>query len=75
MIREAVRTILMQGPEVELVEVCSSGGELERAVAEFRPEVVLTAVRMPPSGAGEGIAVARRLRESNPEMGVLELSQ
>ena len=74
-IREAVRAILEPAPEVDLAEVCSNGRELERAIAELRPDVVMTDIRMPPSGAGEGIAVAKRLRESNPETGVIVLSQ
>ena len=32
-------------------------------------------IRMPPSGADEGVRVANRLRETNPEIGVLVLSQ
>ena len=39
------------------------------------PEVVITDIRMPPSGDGEGIAIAAGLRESNPEIGVVVLSQ
>ena len=74
-IREAVRAILEQAPEVDLAEICSNGKELERAIDELRPDVVMTDIRMPPSGAGEGIAVARRLRESNPETGLIALSQ
>ena len=74
-IREAMRAILEQAPEVDLAEVCSNGKELERVIAELRPDVVMTDIRMPPSGAGEGIAIAGRLRESNPQTGVIVLSQ
>jgi DNA-binding NarL/FixJ family response regulator len=37
--------------------------------------VVLTDIRMPPTGTDEGIQVARELRDSNPEVGVVVLSQ
>ncbi|MBV9310503.1 MAG: response regulator transcription factor, partial [Solirubrobacterales bacterium] len=39
------------------------------------PDVVITDIRMPPSGAGEGIRIARILRETDPEIGVVVLSQ
>ena len=37
--------------------------------------MVLTDIRMPPSGDDEGIAVADRLRETHPEIGVVVVSQ
>jgi DNA-binding NarL/FixJ family response regulator len=37
--------------------------------------VVVTDVRMPPGNLDEGIQAARRLRESNPSLGVVVLSQ
>ena len=37
--------------------------------------MVLTDIRMPPSGLDEGIQAARRLRETSPEVGVVVLSQ
>ena len=45
-----------------------------RSTAE-RPDVVVTDIRMPPGGADEGIQAAERLRETNPEIGVVVLSQ
>ena len=40
-----------------------------------RPDVVLTDIRMPPSGDDEGITVANRLRETHPDVGVVVVSQ
>ena len=37
--------------------------------------MVLTDIRMPPSGDDEGIAVANRLRQTHPELGVVVVSQ
>ena len=37
--------------------------------------MVVTDIRMPPSGDDEGIAVANRLRETHPEIGVVVVSQ
>jgi DNA-binding NarL/FixJ family response regulator len=75
LIRESLKELLGNAPEVELVETCSDGKELLAAVAESHPDVVVLDIRMPPSGAGEGIRVAARLRETDPEIGVVILSQ
>ncbi len=45
------------------------------AVERERPDVVVTDLRMPPSGDDEGIRIAQRLRASHPEIGVVVLSQ
>ena len=37
--------------------------------------MVVTDIRMPPSHSDEGIQAARRLRETNPNLGVVVLSQ
>ena len=39
------------------------------------PDVVVTDIRMPPTGTDEGIRAAARLRESHPTTGVVVLSQ
>jgi DNA-binding NarL/FixJ family response regulator len=75
LIREILTTTLASAPEVELVAICSNGKELKTAIAAWAPDVVLTDIRMPPSGADEGIRVAAELRETNPEIGVVVLSQ
>ncbi len=38
-------------------------------------DVVVTDIRMPPGGADEGVQAADKLRETNPEVGVVVLSQ
>jgi DNA-binding NarL/FixJ family response regulator len=74
-IREFLTTVLNAAPEVELVAICSNGKELGTAIDIWDPDVVLTDIRMPPSGAGEGVRIAARLRESHPQIGVVVLSQ
>src|SRR5436305_8037852 len=74
-IREFLTTTLSSAPEVELVAVCSHGNELQTAIANWHPDVIVTDIRMPPSGADEGIRVAANLRETQPETGVVVLSQ
>jgi DNA-binding NarL/FixJ family response regulator len=74
-IREFLTVILSSAPAVELAAVCSDGNELRKAIDASQPDVVVTDIRMPPSGADEGIRVAMSLRETHPEIGVVVLSQ
>ena len=75
LVREGVRRLLETEPEVEVVATCGDLGSLLAAVETERPDVVVTDVRMPPSGTDEGIQAAERLRETNPDVGVVVLSQ
>src|SRR6202046_2294803 len=74
-IREFLTTTLRAAPEVELLEVCSNGKELETAIQAWNPDVVLTDIRMPPSGSEEGVRLAASLRATHPNIGVVVLSQ
>ena len=75
LIREAIQQVLARLARVEVVAVCDHGERLLEAVDRELPAVVITDVRMPPSGDDEGIRVARRLRATNPDVGVVVLSQ
>jgi DNA-binding NarL/FixJ family response regulator len=75
LVREGVRRLLETQGEVEVVAVCGDLDSLLDAVDAERPDVVLTDIRMPPGEADEGIRAAERLRETNPEIGVVVLSQ
>jgi len=44
-------------------------------ITEHRPDVVVTDIRMPPTGTDEGIQAAAWLRENQPNVGVVVLSQ
>ncbi|CAN5655734.1 MAG: response regulator transcription factor [Actinomycetota bacterium] len=74
-VREGVRLLFETEPELELVAVCEDLDSLMTAVEDHRPDVVLTDIRMPPSGTDEGIQAAKRLRTTSPETGVVVLSQ
>ena len=74
-IREFLVSTLEAAPEIALVAVCSNRDELDSAIDSVHPDVLVTDIRMPPSGGDEGIAVAARLRETNPHVGVVVLSQ
>ncbi len=74
-IREFLTTALRDTPTLDLIAVCTNGKELEKAIETRRPDVVVTDIRMPPSGAEEGVRIAATLRGSHPEIGVVILSQ
>jgi DNA-binding NarL/FixJ family response regulator len=75
LVREGVRRVLETQPDLEVVALCASLPELLSAVAEHRPDVVVTDVRMPPTSTDEGIQAANALHESHPSIGVVVLSQ
>jgi DNA-binding NarL/FixJ family response regulator len=75
LVREGVVTLLDHQDELE---VCGSVGtydELMQTVAEQKPDVVVTDIRMPPTGTDEGIRAALELRDAHPDTGVVVLSQ
>jgi DNA-binding NarL/FixJ family response regulator len=74
-VREGIQQLLANAPDVEIVASCGDLESLIEAVAADPPDVVLTDIRMPPSGTDEGIQLAARLRESDPQIGVVVLSQ
>ena len=66
LMREAVHQVMEHPAAVELVATCEDGESLLAAVERERPDVVVTDVRMPPSGDDEGIRIAQRLRDHTP---------
>lgn len=75
LVRQALVSILTRSEEVVLVASYSDAVSLLAAVEDDRPGVVLTDIRMPPSGDDEGIRLAAELRRRCPEIGVVVLSQ
>ncbi len=73
--REGVRTLIDLEDDLELVGVAEDFDALIAMVAEHGPDVVLTDIRMPPTGTNEGVRAARQLRETHPHIGVVVLSQ
>jgi DNA-binding NarL/FixJ family response regulator len=75
LLREGVRRLLESQPELEVVAVCDDLDSLLAAVALERPDVVVTDIRMPPGNLDEGIRAAEQLRTTDPDVGVVVLSQ
>jgi DNA-binding NarL/FixJ family response regulator len=75
LVREGVKGLLESHPDLEVAAVCEDYDSLLQAIEKEKPDVVLTDIRMPPTGTDEGIRVAEQLRETNPDVGVVVLSQ
>jgi DNA-binding NarL/FixJ family response regulator len=75
LVREGVRTLVETEPDLEVVGVCEDYDALLAAVEAEHPDVVVTDIRMPPTGTDEGIRAAEVLRALHPDMGVVVLSQ
>ncbi len=75
LVREGIRRVLDRQDDLEVVGEATDLPELERAVEELGPDVVVTDVRMPPTSTDEGIRAARTLRTTHPRLGVVVLSQ
>ena len=75
LVREGVRRLLETQEDLEVVATGEDLDSLLATVETERPDVVVTDIRMPPGGADEGIQAAERLRETQPDIGVVVLSQ
>jgi DNA-binding NarL/FixJ family response regulator len=75
LVREAVTRLLSDASGVELVAAVGDTDTLIATIEAERPDVVVTDIRMPPTGSDEGIRVAAAMRDTHPEMGVVVLSQ
>lgn len=75
LLREGVARLVDSHEDLELVGAASDLPELLKLVDECDPDVVVTDIRMPPTGTDEGIQAASWLREHKPDVGVIVLSQ
>jgi DNA-binding NarL/FixJ family response regulator len=75
LIREGVLRLLDAEDGIELAAACGDLDALLAAVEAERPDVVITDIRMPPTGTDEGIRAAEHLRLTHPDIGVVVLSQ
>ena len=75
LVREGIRGLLDAMDGVELLDAVGDYGALLASVDAHQPDVVLTDIRMPPSGTDEGIRAALEIRSRRPATGVVVLSQ
>jgi DNA-binding NarL/FixJ family response regulator len=75
LVREGLQRLLETDPDLEVAAVCDDLDSLLAAVEAEHPDVVVTDIRMPPGNSDEGIQAAERLRATNPDVGVVVLSQ
>ena len=74
-VRQGIEEILAVSEGVVVEASCGDKDSLLAEVDAREPDVVVTDIRMPPTGTDEGIQVAARLRQTHPRIGVVILSQ
>lgn len=75
LVREGTRRLLELGGQVQVCATVGTAAELLEVVRRDPPHVVVTDIRMPPTGTDEGVRIAAHLRRTHPEIGVVVLSQ
>jgi DNA-binding NarL/FixJ family response regulator len=75
LVREGVARLIDAVDELELADVVGDLDALLASVETTKPDVVITDIRMPPTGTDEGIRAAGTIREQHPDVGVVVLSQ
>ena len=75
LLREGIARLLERADDIELVGTAVDRPTLEALIEAESPDLVVTDIRMPPTGTDEGIQIAAALRATRPEVGVVVLSQ
>ena len=75
LLRQGVERLIDQQDGLELVGTAGDLPGLLALVEETAPDVVVTDIRMPPTGTDEGIQAAAYLHEHQPDVGVVVVSQ
>ena len=73
LLREGVASLLDRSG-FEVAAQASNGSEVLELVGEHVPDLVVLDIRMPPSFEREGLDLAREIRATYPEVGILILS-
>jgi serine/threonine-protein kinase len=73
LMREGLARVLTEGG-CEVVAQASDAPSLLKAVRNWRPDVAVVDVRMPPTQTREGAEAAQQIRENHPDVAVLLLS-
>jgi DNA-binding NarL/FixJ family response regulator len=75
LLRDGVSRLLRSVDDIDVVGLAGDYDELLAAVDDHSPDVILTDIRMPPTGTDEGIRAAAEIRRRAPRIGVVVLSQ
>jgi DNA-binding NarL/FixJ family response regulator len=75
LLREGLSRLIEGDSDLELAGVATDLPELLALISANVPDVVVTDIRMPPTGTDEGIRAAAWLRQHHPSVGVVVLSQ
>ncbi len=75
LLREGLARLIASEDGLELIGTALDLPGLLTLVTQGRPDVVVTDIRMPPTGTDEGIRAAAEIRITHPSVGVVVLSQ
>jgi DNA-binding NarL/FixJ family response regulator len=74
LIREGIAAMLASSG-IDVIDQVADGTALLARVREYRPDVAIVDIRMPPTFSKEGLDVAKRIRDEHADTAVLVLSQ
>jgi DNA-binding NarL/FixJ family response regulator len=66
---------VLEGDGFEVVAAASDAHDVVRKTRAHRPDVVVVDIQMPPDRTDDGLRAALEIRASNPDVGVLVLSE
>lgn len=69
--RSGLNLLLSSEPDIEVVGECGDGSEAVEVASVLKPDVILMDVGMP---VVNGFEATRRIKEANPEIGILVLT-
>ena len=75
LVRNGVERLLADVTDLDVVGTAQDFDQALEQVLAVQPDVLLSDIRMPPTGTDEGIRLASILRRESPTVGVLVLSQ
>ena len=67
--------LVLQEAGMDVIRSVADADQLQAAVRDLRPDMVITDIRMPPGFTDEGLAAACRIRAEYPGLPVVVLSQ
>jgi DNA-binding NarL/FixJ family response regulator len=73
-VREGIVRVL-QDSGFDVVGTAGDARDLIRKVRTYRPDIVVTDIQMPPDRTDDGLRAALEIRTTQPDVGVLVLSQ